>query len=201
MIPLRGSVLQRLPIWLKIGIPLALVLFGLMILAVIRIVQEEIPAYGQVSVVQERFPEQLAFLLEMVESLPLHGCGDETPPDTIALLAPWWEEVGSGGERLSDPAILGAEVLRFCEDGRQIGYGVKNYQGPHGAWSRSIFLPSEEYPSVTLWRRGKRRLIRYQDRQPAASGDMTGIRLTLDLEKLQPEGASANLLPGAEPSH
>jgi hypothetical protein len=201
MIPPGGGALQRLPIWLKLGIPLTVLLLGLAVLAALRILQEEIPAYGQVPAVQERFPEQLAFLLEMAESLPEHRCGEESPLDTITLLEPWWERLGSGEELLSDPAILGAEVLRFCGDGRQVGYGVKEYQGPQGAWSRSIFFPSGEYPSVTLWRRGARRLIRYQDRQQAASGDVNGIRLTLDLEKLQPDGASADPLPGAEPAH
>ena len=201
MIPPGESVLRRLPIWLKIGIPLTIVLLGLMVLAGIQVLQEEIPAYGQVPAMQERFPQQIAFLHEMAENVPMKTCGDHPGLDTLTLLEPWWERARSGEDVLSDPAILGAEVLRYCEDGRQVGYGVKNYEGPEGAWSPSIFLPAAEYPSVTLWRRGARRLIRYEDQQPGSSGVVNGIRLNVDLEKLAPGTALADPLPGGEPSH
>ena len=200
MIPPRESALRRLPIWLKIGIPLTIVLLGLMVLAAIQVLQEEIPVYGQAPAMQERFPRQIAFLHEMAENLPMQACSGHSGLDTLALLEPWWERVRSGEHLLSDPAILGAEVMRYCEDGGQVGYGVKNYEGPEGAWSPSIFLPAGEYPSVTLWRRGARRLIRYEDRQPGSSG-VNGIRLTVDLEKLATGAASADPLPGGEPSH
>ncbi len=60
MIPPRESALRRLPIWLKIGIPLTIVLLGLIVLAAIQVLQEKIPAYGQVPAVQERFAQQIA---------------------------------------------------------------------------------------------------------------------------------------------
>jgi hypothetical protein len=201
MIPPRESALRRLPLWLKIGFPLTIVLLGLMVLAAIQVLQEEIPAYGQVPAMRERFPQQIAFLHEMAESLPMKECSGHSGLDALALLEPWWERVRGGEQLLSDPAILGAEVMRYCEDGSQVGYGVKSYEGPEGAWSRSIFFPAAEYPSVSLWRRGARRLIRYKDRQPASSGVANGIRLTVDLEKLAPGTASADPLPGGESSH
>jgi len=156
----------------------------LTVLAAIQVLQEKIPAYGQVPAVQERFAQQIAFLHEMAESLPMKECGGESGLETLTLLEPWWERTQNGEHLLSDPTILGAEVLRFCEDGSQVGYGVKNYEGPEGAWSLSVFLPAGEYPSVTLWRRGVQRIVRYEDRQPGSSGVVNGIRLTLDLERL-----------------
>ncbi len=75
---------------------------------------------------QEWFAQQIAFLHEMAESLPMEQCGDHSGLDTLTLLEPWWERARSGEQLLSDPAILGAEVLRYCEDGSRIGYGVKN---------------------------------------------------------------------------
>jgi hypothetical protein len=201
MIPPRESALRRLPLWLKIGIPLTILLLGMMVLAAIQVLQEKIPAYGQVPAVQERFPQQIAFLHEMAESVSMQECGSRPGLETPALLEPWWERARSGEQLLSDPAILGAEVMRYCEDGSQVGFGVKNYEGPEGAWSLSIFLPAGGYPSVTLWRLGARRLVRYEDRQPGSSGVVNGIRLTVDLEKLAPGAASADRLPGGEPSH
>ncbi len=44
MIPPRESALRRLPIWLKIGIPLIIALLGLTVLAVIQLLQEQILA-------------------------------------------------------------------------------------------------------------------------------------------------------------
>jgi hypothetical protein len=203
LIPSRESPLHRLPIWIKIAVPLTLLLLGLLTVAVLRVLQEEIPPHAQVPGIQERFPQQIAFLAMLADEFPVEGCADdpEEMVEEIRQLERWWARAEAGDDVLSHPAVMGAEVMRYCGD-RELGYSVKESTGPQGAWSPAMLFPPDEYPAVSLWHLGAHRLVRYEHRMPQPEGITRGYRLTLDLERIDPGPGpvSADALPGGDTS-
>ena len=190
--------MTRFPTWLKIAIPVGLLL-GLAFAALIKVLLEEPPEYAQLPAIQARFGEQLDILLELARTNPSDGCTyHDAPQDVlrqVELLKPWWEQVDVIRDRFADPAIVDAEVVYYCDDFGfgENSFGIKDYQEPIGSWSRSLFLPANEFPSVSLWHAGPRQLVRYEDRLSASDGISRGIRLVLDLERLT--GPSTQDLP------
>jgi hypothetical protein len=190
--------MTRFPTWLKIAIPVVLLL-GLALAALFKVLLEKPPEYAQLPAIEARFGEQLDILLELARTNPYDGCMEHDAPQDVLgqveLLKPWWEQVEVIRDRFADPAILDAEVVYYCDDfgfGTN-SFGIKDYQEPIGSWSRSLFLPADEFPSVNLWHAGPRRYVRYEDRLSASDGIPRGIRLVLDLERLA--GPSTQDLP------
>ena len=98
-------------------------------------------------------------------------------------LKQWKRQIEAGQEVLSDPVILAAEILQFC-DGAQSTFGVKSYEGSDSTWSKAMFLPADEQPEVSLWFAGTQRQVRYDVRIGDSEEDPLIIRLILDLEGL-----------------
>ena len=178
---------RRFPTWLKISIAVT-VLLGLAVAAMIKVLLEEPPPYAQPAAIQARFGEPIETLLGLATTHPSDGCADEDSPEElmryIELEKPWWEEVAGHQDRFSDPAILGATVMFHCE-GSTRSMPIKPFEKPTGSWSRDEILPEPEWPAVSLWRAGAQRFIQYEDRFDHPDGGSRGIRLTLDLERLE----------------
>ena len=191
--------MKRLPTWLKITAPVVILLL-LLTAAAVRILLDEVPAHAGTEVIQARFAEQLEVLRELATLAPADACngkaaarsvtGRPSPVDLVEkvnALSAWSQELQSREAIFSDPVILGAEVVRYCGDS-VLSSGVKTYEapsaptGPRLLWSRSMFIPAREWPAVSLWHAGSKRLIEYEDRLPGDQEDVTGFRLTLDLE-------------------
>ena len=191
---------MKMPTWLKILLP-TVVVVALLVAAVIRVVMEEVPAHAQPAVLEDRFAEQLVFLREMAESLPVNVCTDDllanvelnrdADPDAIrknlqAILAPleqWDEQATAGWSALDDPIILSADVVQFCNDSGST-FVIKPYEAPSTAWSTAIFTANNQQPPVSLWFAGVRRQVRYNARVGGSDEDPLVIRLILDLEGL-----------------
>ena len=180
--------MRRFPTWLKIAIPVVLFL-GLAVAAVVKVMVEEPPEYAQAPAIQARFGEQIEILLELARASPSDGCLDEGSPREIMkeveILTSWWSQVGEQEARFRDPAILGADVVFYCE-GSTRSLSVKSYEEPTASWSRSVIFPEREWPTVSLWYAGEKRLVRYEDRLEDTGESPRGIRLILDLERLAP---------------
>ena len=191
---------MKMPTWLKILLP-TVVVVALLVAAVIRVVMEEVPAHAQPAVLEDRFAEQLVFLREMAESLPVNVCTDDllanvelnrdADPDAIrknlqAILAPleqWDEQATAGWSALDDPIILSADVVQFCNDSGST-FVIKPYEATSTAWSTAIFTANNQQPPVSLWFAGVRRQVRYNARVGGSDEDPLVIRLILDLEGL-----------------
>ncbi len=189
-----------MPTWLKILLPI-LVVVALLAAGVTRVAMEEVPDHAQPAVLEDRFAEQLAFLREMAESLPVNVCADDllasveldrnADPDAIreslqAFLAPlqqWNEQATAGWSALDDPVILSADVVQFCNDSGNT-FVIKPYDAPSIAWSTAIFTASDQQPPVSLWFAGVKRQVRYNARVGGSDEDPLVIRLILDLEGL-----------------
>jgi len=178
--------MKRLPTWVKISIPVVLLL-GLVVAALVKVIVEEPPEYAQVPAIQARFGEQIEILLGLARDNPSEGCPDEGSPRAIMaeveILSSWWNRAGEQEARFRDPAILGADVVVHC-DGSTRSFSVKSYEEPTASWSRSVFFPEREWPAVSLWYAGEKRLVRYEDRLENMGENPRGIRLILDLERL-----------------
>ncbi len=192
--------MNTMPTWLKILLPI-LVVVALLAAAVTRVAMEEVPAHAQPAVLENRFAEQLAFLREMAESLPVNVCTDDllasveldrnADPDAIresllAFLAPleqWEEQVTAGWSALDDSVILSADVVQFCNDSGST-FVIKPYEVPSIAWSTAIFTAGDQQPPVSLWFAGTKRQARYNARVGGSDEDPLVIRLILDLESL-----------------
>ncbi len=192
--------MNTMPTWLKILLPI-LVFVALLVAAVIRVVMEEVPAHAQPAALEDRFAEQLAFLREMADSIPVNVCTDDllasveldgsADPDAIrdnlqSILAPlkqWHEQINAGWPALDDPIILSADVVQFCNDSGST-FVVKPYEVPSIAWSTAIFTASDQQPPVSLWFAGTKRQVRYNARVGGSDEDPLVIRLILDLEGL-----------------
>jgi hypothetical protein len=189
-----------MPKWLKILLPIVVVV-ALLAAAVIRFVMEEVPAHAQPAVLESRIAEQLSFLREMIESLPMNVCTDEllasieldasADPDAIlerlkGILAPlqqWNEKATSEWSTLDDPVILSADVVQFC-DGSGSTFTIKPYEASSIAWSTAIFTASDQQPPVSLWSAGAKRQVRYNARVGGSDEDPLIVRMILDLEEL-----------------
>jgi hypothetical protein len=192
--------MNTMPTWLKILLPI-LVVVALLAAALTRAVMEEIPAHAQPAVLQDRFTEQLAFLREMAESLPMDACAndlladveldgnadlDAILEDLQSILAPlerWNDQITAGWPALDDPVILSADVVQFCDDSGNT-FVIKPYEAPSIAWSTAIFTAGDQQPPVSLWFVGSKRQVRYTARVGGSDEDPLFIRLTLDLEGL-----------------
>jgi hypothetical protein len=191
---------NRLPTWLKILLPI-LVVVVLLAAVVTRVAMEEVPAHAQPAVLEDRFAEQVAFLREMAESLPMNVCTDDllasveldgsADPDAIredlqSILAPlerWNEQVTAGWPAIDAPVVLSADIVQFCNDSGST-FVVKPYEAPSSAWSTAIFTAADQQPPVSLWFAGTKRQVRYNVRVGGSDEDPLVIRLTLDLEAL-----------------
>ena len=191
---------NTMPTWLKILLPI-LVVVALLAAAVIRVLMEEVPAHAQPAVLEERFAEQLAFLREMADSIPVSVCTDDllasveldgsADPDAVrkniqSILAPleqWDEQATAGWSALDDPVILSADVIQFCNDSGST-FVIKPYEAPSIAWSTAIFTANDQQPPVSLWFAGTTRQVRYNARVGGSDVDPLVIRLILDLEGL-----------------
>ncbi len=192
--------MNTMPTWLKFLLPITVVV-ALLAAVVTRVAMEEVPAHAQPAVLENRFTEQLAFLREMAESLPVNVCTDDllanvelnrdADPDAIrknlqAILAPleqWDEQATAGWSALDDPIILSADVVQFCNDSGST-FVIKPYEAPSIAWSTAIFTANNQQPPVSLWFAGVRRQVRYNARVGGSDEDPLVIRLILDLEGL-----------------
>jgi hypothetical protein len=192
--------MKTMPTWLKILLPI-LVVVALLVAAVTRVVMEEVPAHAQPAVLEDRFAEQLAFLREMAESLPVNVCTDDllasveldgsADPAAIrdnlqSILAPleqWDEQATAGWSALDDPVILSADVVQFCNDSGST-FVIKPYEAQSIAWSTAIFTANDQQPPVSLWFAGVKRQVRYNARVGGSDEDPLVIRLILDLEGL-----------------
>jgi len=184
--------MKPMPTWLKIGIPI-LILVVVLVAALVALVTEEVPDHAQPDVLEARFGEQLAFLRELAADLPFEGCRERSREeilDHIEMLEVWqerlkvWKEKVAAGEHLfKDPVILAAEILEFC-DGAQSTFQVKPYEGPESTWSPAMLSRREEWPVATLWFAGTKRQVRYDSQVEAGNSDSLIIRLILDLETL-----------------
>jgi hypothetical protein len=191
---------NRLPTWLKILLPI-LVVVVLLAAVVTRVAMEEVPAHAEPAVLEDRFAEQVAFLREMAESLPMNVCTDDllasveldgsADPDAIredlqSILAPlerWNEQVTAGWPAIDAPVVLSADIVQFCNDSGST-FVVKPYEAPSSAWSTAIFTAADQQPPVSLWFAGTKRQVRYNVRVGGSDEDPLVIRLTLDLEAL-----------------
>lgn len=178
--------MRRFPKWLKIAIPVVILLL-LAVAALVKVMVEELPEYAQAPAIQKRFGEQIEILLDLARGNPSDGCVDESSPRSvmkeIEIMNPWWSHAEAREAHFRDPAILGADVVYDCE-GSTRSFGVKPYEEPTAAWSRSLVLPSQKWPAVSLWYAGEKRLIRYEDRLEGVGVTPRGIRLILDLDVL-----------------
>lgn len=192
--------MNPMPRWLKILLPI-LVVAALLAAAVTRAVLEEVPVHAQPAVLEERFAEQLAFLRETAESLPLNVCAEDllasieldasSDPDAIrenieSIFGPlqrWDEQATAGWAALDDPVILSANVVQFCDDSGNT-FVIKDYEVPSMAWSTAIFTAADQQPPVSLWFAGVKRQVRYNARVGGSDEDPLVIRLILDLEGL-----------------
>ncbi len=192
--------MNTMPTWLKILLPI-LVVVALLAAGATRVAMEEVPAHAQPAALEDRFAEQLAFLREMAESLPVNVCADDllagveldrnADPAAIreslqAFLAPleqWEEQATAGWSALDDPVILSADVVQFCNDSGNT-FVIKPYEVPSIAWSTAIFTAGDQQPPVSLWFVGTKRQIRYNARVGGSDEDPLVIRLILDLEGL-----------------
>ncbi len=192
--------MNRPPTWLKIILPI-LVVVALLAAVVTRVALEEVPAHAQPAVLEDRFAEQLAFLREMAESLPLNVCTDDllasieldgsADPDAIrenlqSIFAPleqWNEQITAGWPALDDPVILSADIVQFCNDSGST-FVIKPYEASSIAWSTAFLTAADQQPAVSLWFAGTKRQIRYNARVGGSDEDPLVIRLILDLEGL-----------------
>ncbi len=184
--------MRRIPTWLKIALPIAVLLVAALV-ALVTTLMEEIPDHAQMPAIQARFADQIDLMKELSRTNPAASCATESSPEAVVqqvkAMQPWLGEVASSRERLADPAILFAGVLYYCGDSTG-SFGVKSYEGPVPSDNRSgpiAWSPAAdplEWPAVSLWFAPGRRLVRYEDRL-VPSGDVTyGIRLILDLNLL-----------------
>jgi hypothetical protein len=192
--------MNTMPTWLKILLPI-LVVMALLAAAVTRVLMEEVPAHAQPEVLGERFAEQLLFLREMADSLPVNVCTDDllasveldegADPGVIreqleSILVPlkqWNAQTTAGWSALDDPVILSADIVQFCDDSAST-FVVKPYEATSFAWSTAILTSPHQQPPVSLWYAGTKRQVRYNVRTGGSDEDPVVIRLIVALEEL-----------------
>jgi len=178
---------SRSRIWIRIAIPV-LALLALLAVVAVRVFSDRLPEHTQSTIV-ERYRAQLEVLEELAEANPIDPCEALEPTEMLEQLdqiLAWQKLMDAHNEILDDPVILGAAVFSACGN-RNASYHVKVFEKRGPWWTPSMLDPSEDWPQVSLWYSGLRRVVQYEDRVSYTPPHEIRVRLLLDLEGLHLE--------------
>jgi len=171
-------------LWLRIAAPVLLLLLLVGAVAV-RVFLDRLPDHAA-QTIAERYRDQIEALTRLAEADPVDPCDAIDPVrmlDGQATIRAWEERMDAYRDRFDDPVILGAEVVGVCGH-TSISRPLKAYEPGGPVWTPSMFDPSEDWPWVSVWYAGLRRVVQYEDRVSRTPRGEARLRLLLDYEGL-----------------
>ena len=192
---------KRRPAWpfAALGLFLLFLVIGLLVISL-----RDLPAPTDREIVEKPFAEHIAFLKELAFACPdpigssLLGSPENRNEEALRkyneIWKKWSEKAESRPDLMSNPAILGAAVYVMNSSGGNravinlVGNDDLEPSWRESAWSlftREPNKPDVNHPLVREWHEGGKHLVRYEARFPGPEGMKMGLRLLVDLNRVE----------------